>query len=388
VLHQLTLKRNEEHRIAGGHLWVFSNEIQSIDGQPQSGDVVRILDSRGKDLGIAFYNPHSLIAARLLATSEEEIGTGFFSTRIASALALRRTLFPGSETFRLVHGESDFLPGLVIDKYEDACVLQTFSAGMERRLPEICDALSSLLHPRGIVERNESPLRSLEGLELRKGILRGSVETVSFIEEGIKYAVDLLEGQKTGFFLDQRENRRAIRRYARGSAVLDCFSNDGGFSLNSAAGGAVSVLGVDASESAVMRASANAATNGLDAEFVCRDAFEFLRHLTAGEQRFGLIILDPPSFAKSKKSLAKAKRGYKELHTLALKLLSPGGILATASCSHHIFEETFLEIVQSSAQSAHRQVKLLEWRGAAPDHPVLPGMPETRYLKMGIFQIT
>jgi len=383
-----TLKKKEDYRIIRGHLWAFSNEIHSVTGEPQAGDIVQLKNVGGKLLGIGFYNPHSLIAVRILSRTEEEIDFQFFKKRIEQALLLRRKLYPHTETFRLVHGEADFLPGLIIDKYNDYCSIQTLSFGMNKRQTLICDVLESLIHPRGIVERNESSLRSLEGLEIKKGIVRGSVEPVTITEFGIKYSIDLMEGQKTGYFLDQRENHRTIRRYAKNGTVLDCFCNDGGFALNAGFADATRVTGIDSSETAVVRASANAASNDLSANvrFATHDAFDYLKQAVDDHQHFDLIILDPPSFAKNKKSVAGAQRGYKEIHQYAFQLLNAGGILATASCSHHIFEETFLNIITTAAQSAGRSINMLEWHGAAPDHPVLPSMPETRYLKFGIFQ--
>jgi 23S rRNA (cytosine1962-C5)-methyltransferase len=239
------------------------------------------------------------------------------------------------------------------------------------------------------VERNESQTRTLEGLELRKGLLRGEISPVTIEEHGLKYEVDLLEGQKTGFFLDQRENRFALRRYAKGARVLDCFSNDGGFALNAAAGGAKKVTAVDSSGVAMRHTAANAALNDLASRVTCEtaDAFEWLGAAVVAQKEFDLINLDPPSFAKNRKSVPVAKKGYRELHSQAMKLLVPGGILATSSCSYHIEEPVFAEIVQHAAQAAGRTAQLLEWRGASPDHPVLPAMPETRYLKFGIFRV-
>jgi 23S rRNA (cytosine1962-C5)-methyltransferase len=385
----ITLKKNEDNRILSGHLWAFSNEIGKIDGEPTAGDLVTLRNHAGRFIGIGTYNPHSLIAVRVLTREEEEIDFHFFHKRITTAAALRKRIFPTADSFRLIHGEGDFLPGLIVDKYADFLSVQTFSAGMERRLTLICDVLESLFHPTGIVERNESPMRALEGLETRQGILRGSIGTPTISEYGIKYAVDLLEGQKTGFFLDQRENRKALRKYVKGSSVLDCFCHDGGFALHAAYAEATNVLGIDVSESAIRRASNNATLNGLgeSVRFVRADCFEFFENEIREGRQFDVVNLDPPSFAKNKKSVTGAKRGYKELHTSALRLLPPGGILSSASCSHHITEETFLNIINDCARGAGRVLNLLEWRGAPPDHPVLPAMPETRYLKFGIFQI-
>jgi 23S rRNA (cytosine1962-C5)-methyltransferase len=385
----VTLRKNEERRITNGHLWAFSNEILSIAGEPAAGDIVELRTHSGGLLGTGFYNPGSLIAVRLLTRLEEEIDFRFFARRIEAALLLRRTLYQESETFRLIHGESDFLPGLIVDKYNDQLAIQALSYGMDRRLTLICDVLESIFHPASIVERNDAPVRSLEGLEQRKGILRGAASPARITEHGVEYTVDLLEGQKTGFFLDQRENRHAIRRYAAGRRVLDCFCNEGGFALNAAASGASEVTGIDVSERAITRAAENSSRNKLPVSpsFVKADSFDYMKEAVARGEQFDLVILDPPSFAKSKKSVRKAKKGYKELHSYAYRLLRPNGILATASCSHHVFEETFLEIIHDSARAAGKTISLLEWRGASPDHPVLPGMQETRYLKFAVVAV-
>lgn len=385
---QIILKKNEEHRIVGGHPWVFSNEIRETRGSPSNGDVVELFTAGGLTLGIGLYNPHSLIAFRLLSQTIEEIDTEFFRSRIMRALDLRRMLYPDSAAYRLVHGEGDFLPGLIIDRFNDYCVVQTHSHGMDLRLPMICDALESVLAPKGIIERNESPQRTLEQLLPEKGVLRGEAGSTTISLNGLLYRVDVLEGQKTGFFLDQRENRSAIARFSANAQVLDCFCNDGGFSLSAARGGAAAVRGLDSSEEAVRNATENARLNGLSGvHFEQADIFEALPKLAQEEALFDLVVLDPPSFTRSKKNVQTAKKGYKELHTGVFRLLNKGGMLATASCSHHIEPEVFLSIVDETARKAGRRIQLLEWRGAAPDHPTLPSVPETRYLKFGIFRI-
>ncbi len=382
----ITLKKHEDRRITDGHLWVFSNEIAEVTGEPAAGDVVKVRMHGGKPIGSGFYNPHSLIACRVLTTADEEIDAAFFERRIATALALRRKIYPSSESCRVVHGESDYLPGLIIDRFNDIVAVQTFSSGMDARQAIICDVLETLLEPACIVERNESQLRPLEGLELRKGVLRGTPASATITELGLRYAIGPLDGQKTGFFLDQRENREAFRRYARDADVLDCFCNDGGFALNAAFAGAKSVTGVDISEETIRRAGANAALNDLGGavQFVAKDAFDFLKEAAGAGRTWNTINLDPPSFARNRKSVPAAKKGYLGINTAAIRLLRPGGILATSSCSHHISEETFLEILKRSARDAGRRIRLLEWRGAAPDHPVHPSMPETRYLKFAV----
>jgi len=388
LVKQLFLKNKEEGRILAGHPWVFSNEVREVKGSPNIGDVVELVAASGKSLGVGFYNPHSLISFRLLSTEVEEIDTEFFQKRILQALDLRRKLYPASETFRLVYGESDFLPGLIVDKYNVYLSVQTLSYGMDAHLQTVCDILESLLHPKGIVERNESPLRELERLPQKKGVLRGSIDT-TIIEDGdVKFAVDVFEGQKTGFFLDQRENRYTIRRFSQSADVLDCFSNEGGFALHAAKAGANSVLGIDVSAEAVRRASENARLNQLvNVNFEQANVFDKLQQLASDGKKFDVIVLDPPSFTKSKKNVQPAKQGYKELHASAFRTLKKNGILLTASCSHHIESEVFLDIVDSTARKLGRTIQLLDWRGAGPDHPVLPAMPETRYLKFAVVRV-
>lgn len=385
---QIILKSKEDRRILAGHPWAFSNEIREVRGDPQAGDIVELRSAGGKLLGAGFYNPHSLIAVRLLSRHIEQCTVAFFIQRLQQALALRRKLYPHNETFRIVHGESDFLPGLIVDKYNEYAVIQTFSYGMDKRLDMICDALDELLHPKGIVERNESPLRKLESLPLRKGILRGMVEPTVIEEHGVRFEVNVLEGQKTGFFLDQRENRVVVRSLCNDAEVLDCFCNEGGFALHAAYAGARSVLAIDASAEAIQQTQRNAALNSLSSlETLHADVFEAMRQLASDGRRFDVVILDPPSFTKTKKNVQAAKQGYRELHTLAFRLLHRGGILASASCSHHIMPEVFLDLIDTTARKAGRTLQLLDWRSAAADHPILPSAPETRYLKFGLFRV-
>ncbi|MBI4417167.1 MAG: class I SAM-dependent rRNA methyltransferase [Ignavibacteriales bacterium] len=385
---RIILRKNEEGRLLTGHQWVFSNELKAVEGNPEAGDVVSLHRHDGKFLGIGLYHPHSLICFRLLSREEEEVSFAFFERRLSRALELRRRLYPTSETFRLVHGEGDFLPGLIIDKYNEFLSIQTLSFGMDRRLTLICDALESLLHPKAIVERNESPLRTLEQLPLKKGVLRGTPDQTIISEHGVKFKIDLLTGQKTGIFLDQRENRKAVRRYVKGAMVLDCFCNEGGFSLNAIEGGAETVEGYDSSETAVAKAGVNATINHMDkVSFGVADIFDLLKAYSSGDKRYDVVILDPPSFARSKKTIATALKGYKEINGNALKIIKSGGFLVTASCSHHVSEEAFFQTIETAARSTGRTIQLLDSAGAGPDHPVVPAMPETRYLKFGIFAV-
>jgi len=388
VKKQIILKKNEEHRILSGHQWVFSNEIASVAGDPEPGDIVELLSHQQKFLGIGFFNPHSLIAFRLLSSQSEEISFAFFEQRVIGALTLRQKLFPQSTAFRLVFGESDFLPGLIIDKYNEYLSVQTLSFGMDKRLQLICDVLESVFHPKAIVERNDTAVRLLEKLEERKGVLRGTLDETIIVEHGIKYKIDLLNGQKTGFFLDQRENRRTARKYMRGARVLDCFCYEGGFALNACEAKAKSVRALDQSSASVARARTNAKLNETrDISFHVGDAFEYMKHLVNENQSFDVVILDPPAFARSKKNVATALKGYREINKLALDLISPGGFLITASCSHHITQDSFLAAVTDAARRSHKKIQLLEFAGAGPDHPVLPAMPETSYLKFGVFAV-
>ena len=385
---KVVLRKGGDKRILKGHLWIFSNEIKEIKGNPKIGDIVEIYQYDGEFFGVGFFNPHSLISVRLLSREKIEIDHNFFKERILSAYKYRKILYPNSETFRLVHGESDFLPGLVIDKYNDLLAVQTFSYGMDLRLNLICDVLEDLFKPTGIVERNESPLRELEGLENRKKILRGDVKDTIFDDDGVKFKIDILSGQKTVFYLDQRENRKVMRRFVKGKKVLDCFTNEGGFALHCAYAGAENVVGVDVSDTAIEKAKVNADLNNLkNVQFEVADVFDKLREYLGKGEKFDVVILDPPSFTKSKRSVKSALSGYREINSTAMKILNPGGILATASCSHHISDEMFMNVIIESSIMARKKIRLIEWRGASPDHPILPSMPETKYLKFGIFQV-
>ncbi len=382
------LKKNEERRLLSGHQWIFSNEIHRNEGKPESGDVVEILRSDGKSLGIGFYNPHSLIAIRFLSPKVEPVDEGFFERHIRSAYQLRKRLFPESETFRVVYGESDFLPGLIIDKYNEHISLQTFSAGMDQRIDIICNVIEKIFSPKGIVERNESTLRTLENLPLRKNILRGTIEPAVVDLNGVKFSIDIFSGQKSGFFLDQRENRLALKPFASNATVLDCFCNEGGFGMYAAAFGAKKVDSVDVSEDAIQRAKENAALNKLSTmNFHTVDVFQFLNEAIVANKKWDIVVLDPPSFTKSRKTVSTAIKGYKEINTNGLKLVSSPGIFVSASCSHHIDQETFLNVINDSSVKAGRKVQLLRFSGASPDHPTLPSMPETHYLKFALFSV-
>jgi len=387
---KIILNRGREARIRRGHQWIFSNEIQGIGGLPRSGDVVEICSFDERLLGVGFYNPNSLIACRLLAFEPVEVDHDFFHERFKKARDLRERIYPEMPSYRLVHGESDRLPGLIIDRYGDFLVLQTLSAGMDTRIEMIADVLEAIFKPAAIVERNESHVRELEGLTTGKGILRGAIDGPVEVEEwGIRYQLDLLSGHKTGFYLDQRLVRRAMRSYVKDGKVLDCFTNDGAFALNAAIAGASEVLGIDSSGDSVRRARKNARINKLHANCRFEDdyAVRALSKLREKGETFDLIVLDPPAFAKIKKHVPTAKQGYEKINYMAIKLVKAGGFLVTASCSGHIFESTFEEILLNAANKAGVDIRILERFGQAPDHPILPAMPETRYLKGFICQV-
>lgn len=382
------LKKNEERRLTLGHQWIFSNEIHRVEGNPLAGDVVEIRRSDGKSLGIGFYNPHSLIAVRFLSAVVEEIDVSFFEKRIRTADGIRQTLFQKSTTYRVVYGESDFLPGLVIDRFDTFLSVQTFSAGMDIRLPLICEALKNIFSPAGIVERNESQLRTLEHLPAKNSLLFGTAQPIAIDIEGVQFEIDILNGQKSGFFLDQRYNRTAIQPFAKDKTVLDCFCNEGGFGLYAAIAGAATVTSIDSSEEALHRAKRNAELNKLsNIEFLKADVFQFLDAQIKSSRHYEIVMLDPPSFTKSKKTVSTAIKGYKEIMTNGLKLTAPNGMCVFSSCSHHITTEMFFTIINESSSKAGRKVRILKVSGASPDHPVLPSMNETQYLKCALLSV-
>jgi 23S rRNA (cytosine1962-C5)-methyltransferase len=354
------------------------------------GDVATVLRNDGKPIGRGFYNPHSLIAVRMLTSGNEPVDFNFFRKRIERALGHRKQLYPDSKAYRIVNGENDFLPGLIVDRYGPVLTIQIVSAGMEKMKTLVCDVLESLLKPSAIVEKNESHLREMEQLPLGTNILRGTMPNspLQVSINGLTFAVDVLGGQKTGWYLDQRENHRSIREYVRGFDMLDCYCYDGGFALNAAAAGARSVVGIDSSKHAVGRAAENARLNGLDGtvEFMHADAEKSLNEFAAARRTFDVVVVDPPSFTRSKKNVPPALKAYRALHEKALALLNDGGYLITACCSHHISEDALAHTVTHAAQRTRRMLQLIDRRGAAPDHPISPFMPETAYLKFFIYR--
>ncbi len=378
------LKRKEERRILRGHPWVFSNELDHSPVEFMPGEIVDVLDNADRFLGRGYINPHSLIAVRLLTRTREEINVGFFRRRIAAARSLR-TMLGFGDSFRAVFSEGDHLPGLIVDKYADTLVVQSSTAGIDRMQNEILVALREEYAPGAIVLRNDTESRELEGLARETRVAHGVISgPVTFEESGIKYLVDILEGQKTGFFFDQRENRLALKELVKGRRVLDCFCYVGAWALSAVRFGATEVTGLDSSEKAIASASKNAALNGMSVQFKKADVFDELRVLEKQRVRFGCIVLDPPAFVKSRAKVREALKGYKEINLRAMKLLEPGGALVTCSCSHHIDQELFREMLIDAAYSAGRQARLLEMRSQARDHPALLAARETQYLKCAI----
>ncbi|HET7617860.1 MAG TPA: class I SAM-dependent rRNA methyltransferase [Vicinamibacterales bacterium] len=374
-----TVTRRAEDRIRAGHPWVYRSDVVGVEAQP--GDLVEVRSARGRPLAHAWFSNRSEIALRTISRGAEPPAPAFLHDRLTAAIAYRQTLAIDATAYRLVHGEADGLPSLVVDRYGDYLVVQALSQAVDRRLPEITAALVDIVRPAGILARNDPRVRRLEGLEQRVDVLHGSVPQRIEVREGaVSYEVDPWHGQKTGLFLDQRENREAARRYARGRA-LDAFSYNGGFAL-AIAPACAQVLAVDVSAEAVARIRDNAARNGLEnVEAREMNVFDELRELERTGARFETIVLDPPAFAKNKASVPKALAGYKEINLRALKLLEPAGCLITCSCSYNVSEPAFLDVLAAAAADAHADVTVVEKRMQARDHPVLLTVPETYYLK-------
>ena len=383
----VTLKKREDRRILRGHPWVFSNELLDIPKDASPGELVEVTDFSGQFIGRGYLNPHTLIAVRILTRRREEIDEAFFLRRITAARDLRTVLGYG-ESYRAVFSEGDGIPGLIVDKYADTLVVQSLTAGIERLLDMIITVLQRLYAPRVIVLRNDGASRELEGLPLETKVVLGDTDGMVAIEEsGIRYTVDVLKGQKTGFFFDQRENRLALKGLVNGRRTLDCFCYIGAWSLTAARFGASEVIGIDSSEKAVQQAANNAALNGLSARFKTADVFDELRSLEKLKERFGCVILDPPAFVKSRAKVREAIKGYKEINLRAMKILEPGGVLASCSCSHHVETDLFREMLIDAAHSAGRTVRLLEMRSQSRDHPMLLAARETQYLKCAVLII-
>lgn len=372
-------------RIVAGHPWIYRGEIRETEGV-QAGAVVRLIDRRGHFWGQALYSDRSQIALRLLTREERPFDRPFLEERILQAAKYRGRIAAGAEAYRVVSTEGDLLPSLVIDRYADCFAVQTLSQGMECFKGDVADILVERFEARAVVERNDTPVRKLEGLAESKGMLRGDTAEVVIVENGVKFRVDLLRGQKTGAFLDQRENRAAAQEYAGGRA-LDCFCYHGGFALEIAPR-CDSVLAIDSSAEALAAARHNQELNAVsNVEWREANSFDFLKAADRAGERFATVVLDPPAFARSRSHVESALRAYKELNLRALKIINPGGFLITCSCSHHVSEADFLSAIASAAIDAHRTVTVVERRTQARDHPILLTVPETHYLKCLILHV-
>lgn len=399
TLSTVLLRPGEADRILAGHPWIYNASVQRLTQPAADGDIVQVKDHRQRLLGVGFYNSKSKINVRMLASERVEINEAFFKQRIETAAALRKRYLPEASSYRVVSSEADFLSGLIVDKYNDVLVVQTLSLGMDLRKAEIVSALDSIFKPKAIVERNDVASRKFEGLPESTGILAGTEPGSATVTlNGLKFETSFLAGHKTGMYLDQQVNYQAVAQFVPllpGAQVLDCFSFLGGFGLHAARAGAAHVHLIDQSAEAIEAAKGNAATNGLAGKcsFANANVFDWLKEQTTARPnetvlpRFDLIILDPPSFTRNRASVGDALRGYKEIHLRALKLLKPGGVLATFCCSHHVGTDLFQDVILSAAYDARRVLRRVAAYGQSPDHPVIPSIPETEYLKGFAFEL-
>ena len=405
---EVILKKGEGRTIKAGGFWIYDNEIDRIVGDFTPGDMVRVLDFDGYPMGVGFINPRSRIEVRLMTRDANAvIDEAFFRMRVANAWQYRKDVMDDTSCCRLIFGEADFLPGLTVDKYEDVLVVESLALGIDRWKLKIIDLLKEVLLAdgisiRGVYERSDAKVRELEGLPRCKGFIGPEFDTkIQITENGVRYMVDVEDGQKTGFFLDQKYNRRAIGRLCRGARVLDCFTHTGSFALNAAYCGAREVTGVDASELGITQARENAALNGWgeNADTCCganaptvrfevADIFDYLPALEEAGEQYDVVILDPPAFTKSRETIKKAAKGYREINLRGMRLVRDGGYLATCSCSHFMDNDLFLKTIEEAARGAHVKLRLVESRRQAPDHPVLmDGSENSMYLKFYIFQV-
>lgn len=389
------LKKGEGRTVKAGGMWIYDNEIDTITGSCADGDIVIVKDFDGYPLGKGFLNRHSKIRIRLMTRrADQEIDREFLTERVRAAWEYRKKTVE-TDSCRLIFGEADFLPGLIVDKFSDVLVAESLALGIDRFKTAIIEIVKQVLKEdgifiRGVYERSDAKVRLNEGMERVKGFLGEEFDTkVPITENGVKYLVDVKEGQKTGFFLDQKYNRLAIRRMCRGARVLDCFTHTGSFALNAGLAGAREALGVDASDTAVRQAEENAALNGLEktVRFLCADVFELLPQLAEAGERYDVVILDPPAFTKSRSSIKNAVKGYREINLRAMKLVRDGGFLATCSCSHFMDDELFTKTIRQAAGNVHKRLRQVEYRTQSPDHPILWAADESYYLKFYIFQV-
>lgn len=384
------LYKGKDKKAVNGRPWIYTDEIEEYEGEYQNGDIVSVYNHKHYFIGKGYINDQSKIAIRIMTRNEnEEINKNFFLKRFADAFEYRKTVIDTSSC-RIIFGEADGLPGLTIDKYEDYYVIQISTLGMDKYRDLIVDILVNNYNAKGVYERSDIKTREIEGLEQKKGFLTEEFDTnVQIVENGVKYIVDLANGQKTGFFLDQKENRAAIHRICKGKVVLDCFTHTGSFALNAGISGAKSVLGIDVSEHAIECAKANAKLNNLQdiVKFECHNAFDVLGNWSREGKQFDVVILDPPAFTKSKNTINAAKRGYKEINLRGLKMVKPGGYFITCSCSHYMSEEMLKATIWEASLDAHKMLRQVEFRTQSADHPILWNNDESYYLKFYIFQV-
>ncbi|MDO4808465.1 MAG: class I SAM-dependent rRNA methyltransferase [Eubacteriales bacterium] len=395
---EVILKKGEGRYLKSGGAWIYDNEIEKTNGAFEEGDIVDVLDFDGWFMGKGFINTRSKITVRMLTRKKgQEIDDAFLRMRVKNAWEYRKTVMDELGSCRVIFGEADFLPGLTVDKYEDVLVVESLALGIDRLKGKIIGILKEILKEdgiiiRGVYERSDSKVRELEGMEPAKAFIGEPFDTkVQITENGVKYMVDVKDGQKTGFFLDQKYNRRAVARLCKGKEVLDCFTHTGSFALNAAKTGALHVTAVDASELAICQAKENAALNGVSdiVDFRVEDVFELLPALMDEGKKYDVVILDPPAFTKSRETIKKAVKGYREINMRGLKLVKDGGYLATCSCSHFMDEQLFLTTIREAASLSHRRITRVEFRQQAPDHPVLIcGNENSYYLKFVIYRVT
>ena len=392
----LTLKKGAGRTLKQGGPWIYDNEVESVMGSFEDGDIVLVHDFDGYPMGRGFINRNSKLTVRMMTRDRDtEVDEAFIRMRVENAWEYRKKVMDDISSCRVIFGEADFLPGIVVDKFADVLVVESLALGIDRFKGQIVDILKELMeadgiHIRGVYERSDAKVREQEGMERYKGFIGEPFDTkVEIVENGVRYYVDVKDGQKTGFFLDQKYNRRAVAKLCKGAKVLDCFTHTGSFALNAGAAGAEHVTGVDASELGVAQARENAALNGLQerVEFICEDVFDLLPRLEKQGEKYDVVILDPPAFTKSRSSIKKAVKGYREINLRGMKLVKDGGYLATCSCSHFMDPELFTKTIGQAAQNVHKRLRQVEFRTQAPDHPILWGAGDSYYLKFYIFQV-
>ncbi len=386
---QITLKKNEDKRIRSGHLWIFSNEVFEFKDDIENGDLVEVYDFNRNFLGEGFFNKNSLITVRILSRDKIKDLDKYIEEKIKSAYHLRKQFYPGRNSFRMVFSESDFLPGLIIDKYNNTFVLQIYSSGIQKNIDIIIDVLRKEFNAENIFSKNEVHFRKLEFLTEEDEIFTGERKE-EIIDDGvIKFKIDFDKGHKTGFYFDQSDNRFFIEKFVKNKSVLDGFCNSGGFGLHATKAGADSITFLDSSASEIENAKYNYELNGFSNEshFIVDDVFDYLEKTIAGKRKFDVVIIDPPAFAKSKKNLPKAKKGYEKLNRLAFQSINDNGYLVTSSCSYHLKRDEFIQVINSAAIKSGKTIQLIYYDGASLDHPQIPSMEETTYLKFAVFKV-